>query len=486
VDLRHLDTAALRQSLRQGQCSSRELTTACLTAIQRLDPDINAFITIDPDDALAQADAADQRRARGEDHPLLGIPMAVKDLFCTRNLRTTCGARILEKFIPPYESTATARLRQAGAILLGKSNMDAFAMGSTNEHSDFGPCRNPWDLQRSPGGSSGGSAAAIAARMAWGAIASDTGGSVRVPAAYCGCVGFKPTYGRVSRYGMIAFASSLDQAGALARDVTTAAAIIEAVAGADPADATCAQRPAPSLSAIPPAALAAAKVGVIQELFAAPMEPAAAEAYQDTLQRLAKAGLELHNIHLPELQTALPAYHVIAMAEAASNLARYDGLRFGQARAAADLHHIRRQSRAAGFNREVKRRIITGTYILSAGQQAGLHPKAMAARAAITAALHRALRTTPLLLSPTTPRSAPPLLLQAPEDPILTYHQDLMTVGPSLAGLPAISLPCARIHQRPLGLQIIAAPFAEATLIAFARAIEALLDPLPLPCGVTP
>ncbi|MBF0294494.1 MAG: Asp-tRNA(Asn)/Glu-tRNA(Gln) amidotransferase subunit GatA [Magnetococcales bacterium] len=482
--------AAASRALAAGTVSSLELTRACLQRIARLNPEINAFITIDEEGALQAAREADARIARKEHTPLTGIPLAIKDIFCTQGLRTTCASAMLANFIPPYESTVTGRLRTAGAVLLGKTNMDEFAMGSSNETSHFGPVRNPWDLDRTPGGSSGGSAAAMAAGMCLGALGTDTGGSIRQPAALTGITGLKPTYGRVSRFGMIAFASSLDQAGPMTRTVEDAALLLQVMAGHDPLDATSIDAPVPDYAAALPCDLRDVRIGIPEEYFGNGLNHeirAAIEAVQEVYREL---GATLVPISLPMTGHAIPTYYIIAPAEASSNLARYDGIRFGhRADQPKDLRDLYCRTRAEGFGPEVKRRIMLGTYVLSSGYYDAYYRKAQQVRRLIAEDFSTAFAKHRLtaILTPTSPETAF-LLGEKNQDPVSMYLSDIDTINVNLAGLPAISLPCGLdARGLPIGFQLIGRPLDEPAILATGHAFQqATRWHAHTPPGVTP
>jgi aspartyl-tRNA(Asn)/glutamyl-tRNA(Gln) amidotransferase subunit A len=466
---------AAREALERGATSSVELTRACLARIEATDERINAWLHVDAEGALAQAAAVDARRARGERlGPLAGVPVGLKDIFLTRDLPTTCGSRILEGYRPPYDATVVARLRAAGAVLLGKQNMDAFAMGSSNENSAFGAVHNPWDVDRTPGGSSGGSAAAVAAGHCFGALGTDTGGSIRQPASFCGVVGLKPTYGRVSRFGVIAFASSLDQPGPLARTVRDAAALFEACAGPDPHDATSVDVPLPvGLEAMPrDADLAGVRLGVPAEYFGEGLAPGVAAATQAALDRLRALGADLVEVHLPHARYGVAAYYLVATAEASSNLARFDGVRYGLRRPGADLAAMYGATRDAGFGLEVKRRIMLGTYALSAGYYDAYYRKASQARTLVRRDFDAALDTVDAIVTPVSPTTAF-RLGERVDDPLAMYLADVFTIGCNLAGLPGLSVPCGFDEDHlPVGLQLIGRAFDEATLLRIAASYE--------------
>ncbi len=407
---------------------------------------------------------------------LAGIPYAHKDLFCTAGLRTTAGSRMLDGFVPPYDATVSARLDQAGAVCIGKANMDEFAMGSSNENSAFGAVRNPWDLQRVPGGSSGGSAALVAAGIVPFATGSDTGGSVRQPAAFCGVTGFKPSYGRISRYGMIAFASSLDQAGVIARHARDCAEVLNCLAGFDPRDATSVERPAEDFVAACDRGVRGLRIGIARELYSAGIRSEIADCTRAALAELERAGALLVDIELPRLQLSVPAYYVIAPAEASSNLARYDGVRYGhRAEAARDLNDLYARSRSEGFGTEVKRRILVGTFVLSAGYYDAYYLRAQQVRRLIAEDFARAFAGVDVIAGPTTPDVAFRIGEKA-DDPLAMYAADINTVAVNLAGLPAISVPCGFVDGLPVGLQLIGPAWGEASLFAAAHGYQQISD----------
>ena len=458
--------------LRRGEISAVELTQAVLDRIEAIEPQVRAYLTLAPELALAQAVEADRRRAAGEDHPLLGIPVAIKDVISVAGLPTTCGSRILENYVPPFSATVVEKLRTAGAVILGKTNTDEFAMGSSTENSAFFPTHNPWDLSRTPGGSSGGSAAAVAAGMALGALGSDTGGSVRQPAAFCGVVGLKPSYGRVSRWGLVAFASSLDQIGPLARTVDDAALLLQTIAGYDPRDSTSVDAPLPDYTAEAAGDLRGLRVGVPREYFIAGMQPEVEAAVRAAIQTLADLGADVVEVSLPHTEYALPVYYLIAPAEASANLGRYDGLRYGLSLPGKDLWATYRRTRGQGFGPEVKRRIMLGTYALSAGYYDAYYLKASQVRTLIRRDFDRALAECDVLATPTTPTTAF-RLGEKVDDPLQMYLQDVFTLALSLAGLPGLSLPCGFDEQGlPIGLQIMGRAFDEKTVLRVARAYE--------------
>jgi aspartyl-tRNA(Asn)/glutamyl-tRNA(Gln) amidotransferase subunit A len=472
----HLSIGEARTLLRQGEISSAELTQALLDRTLDLDNDLKAYLTLAPELALAQAAEADRRRAAGENGPLLGIPLAIKDVICVEGLPTTCGSRILESYVPPFSATVFEKLRQAGAVLLGKTNTDEFAMGSSTENSAFFPTHNPWDLHRVPGGSSGGSAAAVAAGMALGALGSDTGGSVRQPASYCGIVGLKPSYGRVSRWGLVAFASSLDQVGPLTRNVYDSACLLGAIAGYDPRESTSVDAPVPDYTAALTGDIRGLRVGVPQEYFVDGMQPEVERAVHAAIEVLSGLGARIVHVSLPHTDYALPVYYLIAPAEASANLARYDGIRYGLSLDGEDLWDSYRQTREQGFGPEVKRRIMLGTYALSAGYYDAYYLKASQVRTLIRRDFDRALERCDVLVAPTAPRTAFKIGEKV-DDPLQMYLEDVFTLALSLAGLPGLSLPCGFDGDGlPIGLQIMGGAFDEATLLRVAHAYEQATD----------
>ena len=472
-----LTLAGARDALRSRKVSARELTTAYSDAIASLNPVLNAFITATPELALVQADAADAALARGEAGPLAGIPLAIKDLFCTEGVRTTAGSRILAPFVPPYESTITAQLLRDGAVFLGKANLDEFAMGSSNMTSAFGAVTNPWTPAGAlaplvPGGSSGGSAAAVAARLALGATGTDTGGSIRQPASFCGIVGIKPTYGRCSRWGIVAFASSLDQAGPFARNVEDAAILLGSMSGFDPKDSTSAERTVPDFAAACARGVKGLRIGVPREYRSDEM-PAEIEAlWRRGLAWLRDAGAEIVDVSLPHTKYGLATYYIVAPAEASSNLARYDGVRFGARVEGGDLTELYERTRAAGFGAEVKRRVLIGTYVLSAGYYDAYYLRAQKVRALILKDFTDAFQRVDALLTPTTP-SAAFAQGESMDDPIKMYLNDVFTVPANMAGIPGLSVPAGLSEAGlPLGLQVLGRPFDEETVFAVGGAIE--------------
>ncbi len=458
--------------LRRREISARELTDAALSEIERREGDLHAFITVTADRARAEADAVDRRFAAGEDlPPLAGIPIALKDNLCTSGVPTTCGSRILEGFVPPYDATVVARLRQAGAVVLGKTNLDEFAMGSSTEFSAFGPTRNPWDLTLVPGGSSGGSAAAVAAGEAIVALGSDTGGSIRLPASFCGVVGLKPTYGRVSRYGLVAFGSSLDQIGPLTRDVTDAALALAAIAGHDPNDSTSLRWSVPDYRAALRPDVRGLKVGVPREYFGEGMDPLVAHAIQQGIDQLARLGATVDGTSLPSTPYALAAYYIVAPAEASANLARYDGVKYGRRVPGADYWEMLARTREVGFGPEVKRRIMVGTYTLSAGYYEAYYLQAQKARTLIKQDFDRAFATFDALAVPTAPTVAFPIGARV-EDPVAMYLTDVFTVTVNVAGLPGLVVPCALVKGLPVGLQLVGPAGSEETLLRLGYTFE--------------
>jgi aspartyl-tRNA(Asn)/glutamyl-tRNA(Gln) amidotransferase subunit A len=473
--LHTLSIGQLGQSLSSGEISSVELTRHFLDRIERLNPALNAMITRTGELALAQAQAADTRRAAGENAPLLGIPLIHKDIFCTDGVRTSCGSRMLDNFIAPYDATVVTRLKAAGAVMLGKANMDEFAMGSSNETSFYGPVKNPWDTSKVPGGSSGGSAAATAARLAPFATGTDTGGSIRQPAALTGVTGVKPTYGRVSRYGIIAFASSLDQAGVFAHSAADAAIVLKAMAGFDPRDSTSIDAPVPDYPAALEQPLTGLKIGLLREFFDG-LESRNTALIHDALKIYRSMGAQTVEVSLPHLPLSVPTYYVVAPAECSSNLSRYDGVRFGyRCDSPKDLLDLYTRSRGEGFGAEVKRRIMTGTYVLSAGYFDAYYLQAQKVRRLITDDFRAAFAQVDLLIGPTTPTPAFAIGAKI-DDPITMYLNDIYTIGANLAGLPGLSLPCGLIDGLPMGLQLIGPHFSEAKLLNAAHRFQEATD----------
>jgi aspartyl-tRNA(Asn)/glutamyl-tRNA(Gln) amidotransferase subunit A len=473
--LHTLSIGELADRLADKQISSVELARHFLARIERLNPSLNAVITVTADAALSSAAAADARLAAGERGRLLGIPLIHKDIFCTDGVRTSCGSRMLDGFVAPYDATVVTRLKAAGAVMLGKSNMDEFAMGSSNETSYYGPVRNPWDTTKVPGGSSGGSAAASAARLAPYSTGTDTGGSIRQPAALTGLTGVKPTYGRVSRYGMIAFASSLDQAGVLSRSAADAAEVLKVMAGFDPKDSTSVDVPVPDYPALLDAPLKGLKIGLLREFFDG-LESRNAALIQDALKLFTSLGAETVEVSLPHLPLSVPTYYVVAPAECSSNLSRFDGVRYGYRCAApADLTDLYERSRGEGFGAEVKRRIMTGTYVLSAGYFDAYYLKAQKVRRLITEDFRAAFEKVDLVAGPTTPTPAFAIGAKI-DDPVTMYLNDIYTIGANLAGLPGLSTPCGYVDGLPMGLQLVGPHFSEAKLLSAAHHYQRATD----------
>ncbi|MCG8049295.1 MAG: Asp-tRNA(Asn)/Glu-tRNA(Gln) amidotransferase subunit GatA [Candidatus Thiodiazotropha endolucinida] len=468
--------AELGAAMQAGEFSSVELTRHFIERIERLNGDLNALITPTPDQALAEAEAADRVIRSGQAGPLTGIPLVQKDIFCTQGVKTSCGSRMLDSFISPYDATVVERLKQAGTVSLGKANMDEFAMGSSNETSYYGPVRNPWDQNRVPGGSSGGSAAAVAARIAVAGTGTDTGGSIRQPAALCGITGLKPTYGRVSRFGMIAFASSLDQAGPMTRSAEDAAMLLQAMAGFDSRDSTCADQPVPDYSATLNDSLRGLKIGLPREYFDAGLDSAVAASIDGAIGLYKQLGAEVVDINLPNTALAVPTYYVVAPAECSSNLSRFDGVRFGyRCEDPKDLEDLYKRSRGEGFGAEVKRRILIGTYALSAGYYDAYYLKAQKTRHLISDDFKRAFETVDVIMGPTTPTTAF-ALGEKTDDPVTMYLNDIYTIAANLAGLPGISIPVQPVNWLPVGLQIIGNYFTEGKLLNVAHRLQAETD----------
>ena len=460
--------------LRKREFTAVELTESVYQRIAETDDRVRAFLSLAHDSALEAARRADERlKKEGPNAPALcGIPIALKDNFLAKELRTTCASKILGDFLPPYEATATTKLRAAGAVIVGKTNLDEFAMGSSCENSAFWPTRNPWNLERIPGGSSGGSAAAVSADQCIVALGTDTGGSIRQPAACCGVVGLKPTYGRVSRYGIIAFASSMDQVGPITKDVRDAAILLEAIAGHDPADSTSVQRPVGDYQAALSGDIRGLRIGVPKEYFVPGMETEVEQAVRAALRRFERSGASVDEISLPHTEYAVAVYYIVATAEASSNLARYDGMRFGCRADAQDLTETYRISRELGFGTEVKRRIMLGTYVLSAGYYDAYYLKAQRVRTLIKSDFDEAFKRCDVIATPTTPTTAFKLG-EKTQDPLQMYLSDIFTISINLAGLPALSLPCGFDDAgMPIGLQLIGRPFDEAIILRAAHSYE--------------
>ena len=470
--LHELTVAQIQQQLIEKKFSSREITQHYLNRIDTLNSDYNCYITVDTNGALAAADQADQAIAAGSSAPLLGVPIAHKDIFCTEGLTTTCGSKMLANFVSPYDATVVSKMKAAGAVMLGKTNMDEFAMGSSNETSFFGPVKNPWDVETVPGGSSGGSAAAVAAQLAPAATGTDTGGSIRQPAALCGITGIKPTYGRVSRYGMIAFASSLDQAGPMTKTAEDAAILLNSMSGLDHKDSTSLDTAVPDFTATLDESLAGLKIGIPKEYFDQRLDIAMADAVQAGLAELEKLGAKLVDIELPNSALSVPAYYVIAPAEASSNLSRFDGVRYGyRCDDPEDLEDLYTRTRSEGFGDEVKRRILVGTYALSAGYYDAYYRKAQQIRRLIKEDFVRAFEQVDIIAGPTAPSTAFKFGAKT-ADPVAMYLEDIYTIAVNLAGLPAMSLPAGQLDNMPIGMQLVGNYFAEQKLLNVAHQFQ--------------
>ena len=468
--------AEIAAALDRREVSSEELTRHFLGRIARLDGQLNSFVTVTEEQALRQAREADRRRAAGEGGPLTGVPMAHKDIFCTLGVRTSCGSRMLDPFVSPYDATVVERVAAAGMVMLGKTNMDEFAMGSSSETSFYGPVRNPWDPGRVPGGSSGGSAAAVAARLAPVATGTDTGGSIRQPAALTGLTGLKPTYGRVSRYGMVAFASSLDQGGPFARSAEDAAWLLSAMAGFDPRDSTSLDRPVDDYVGALEAPLDGLRVGLPKEYFGEGLDPRVSAVVEAAVRELEGLGARVREVSLPNSSLAVPVYYVVAPAECSSNLSRYDGVRYGHRCAEPKgLEDLYKRSRSEGFGAEVKRRIMIGTYALSAGYYDAYYLKAQQIRRLIADDFRRAFAEVDVLVGPTSPSTAF-RLGEKTSDPVQMYLSDIYTIAVNLAGLPAIALPAGFVDGLPVGLQVIGDYFSEARLLNVGHRYQQLTD----------
>ena len=466
----------ISDGLAAGDFSSVEIIRELLDRIAAANPALNAYITVTDELALQQAEAADQARADGRAGALTGVPLAVKDIFCTDGVLTSCASRMLENFRAPYDATVIEKLKAAGTVMLGKTNMDEFAMGSSNENSHYGPARNPWDRERVPGGSSGGSAVAVAAGLAPAALGTDTGGSIRQPAAFCGITGLKPTYGRVSRYGMIAYASSLDQGGPMARSAEDCALLLQAMAGFDERDSTSIEREVPDYAASLDQEIGGLRIGLPQEYFAEGLDDGVARVIEAAIDEYRRLGAEIVEISLPNSGIAIPAYYVVAMAECSSNLSRFDGVRFGhRCDDPKDLEDLYKRSRAEGFGDEVKRRILIGTYALSAGYYDAYYLKAQKLRRLISDDFQRAFEQCDLIAGPTTPTPAFPLGANQ-DDPVAMYLQDIYTISVNLAGLPAMSIPAGFSDGLPVGLQLIGNYFDEARLLGAAHRFQQATD----------
>ncbi len=468
--------AGLADGLGKREFSSVELTRHLLGRLEAAQPQLNAMISITGEAALAAAARADGALAGGKAGPLTGLPVVHKDIFCTEGVRTSCGSRMLDNFVSPYDATVVARLKAAGTVMLGKSNMDEFAMGSSNETSWYGPVRNPWNPAMVPGGSSGGSAAVVAARLAPAATATDTGGSIRQPAALCGVTGLKPTYGRVSRYGMIAFASSLDQAGMIAASAEDCALLLGAMAGFDPRDSTSVDAPVPDYVGALAAGARGLRLGIVKEFFDKGLDPQNEQRLRAAFAQFEKLGATLVDVSLPNVGLSVPTYYVVAPAECSSNLARFDGVRFGhRCEGPKDLLDLYKRSRGEGFGAEVKRRIMTGTYVLSTGYYDAYYLKAQRVRQLISGDFARAFERVDLLIGPTSPTPAFALGAKT-ADPVTMYLNDIYTIGANLAGVPALSVPCGFVNELPVGLQLIGPHFSEARLLAAAHAFQQETD----------
>lgn len=475
-ELCRLSLTELSWRLQAGEVSSVEVTEAFLARIEKVDCHVRAYLTVDAHGAREQARAAQARLAKGEGGPLTGIPLALKDILATRGLRTTCASRMLATFVPPYDATVVARLREAGAVFLGKVNLDEFAMGSSTETSAFGPTHNPWRPDRTPGGSSGGSAAAVAADLCTASLGSDTGGSIRQPASHCGVVGLKPTYGRVSRFGLIAYASSLDQIGPLTKEVRDAAVLLTAIAGHDPRDSTAMRAPVPDYHAVLGQEIKGLTIGVPREYLGEGVDPEVKAAVTRALGTLEGLGARLLEVSLPHTAYAVAAYYLIATAEASSNLARYDGVKYGFRAAGKNLLETYLETRTQGFGPEVRRRIMLGTYALSAGYYEAYYRKASQVRALIRRDFDAAFATCDVLAGPVAPTPAF-RLGEKLADPLTMYLSDIFTIPVNLAGLPAISVPCGLSHEGlPIGLQLLGPPLGEEVVLKTAYAFEQATD----------
>jgi len=468
--------AEMARGLKAKEFSSEELTRAFLTRIERFNPRLNAFISVLKDSALAEARAVDKQRAAGQAGPLLGLPLAHKDIFCTEGVRTTCASKMLDNFVAPYDATVVARLKQAGTVLLGKTNMDEFAMGSSNETSYYGPVKNPWDETKVPGGSSGGSAAAVAARLAPAATGTDTGGSIRQPAALVGLTGLKPTYGRVSRYGIVAFASSLDQAGVITYTAEDTAMLLQSIAGFDERDSTSLDKPVPDYVKSLDRPVKGLRIGVPKEFFDKGLDTKVAETVQAAIDVYRKLGAEVTDVSLPNFWLSVPTYYVVAPAECSANLARFDGVRFGyRCKDPVDLTDLYMRSRGEGFGAEVKRRIMTGTYVLSSGYYDAYYLKAQKTRTLIRQDFLEAFKQVDVIMGPTAPGTAFGLGEKV-DDPVTMYLNDIYANGVNLAGLPGLSIPAGFAGGLPVGLQLIGNYFDEARLLAMGHQYQRETD----------
>ncbi len=462
--------------LKSRQLSSVELTRACLERISRIEPEVHAFVTVTDELALKQAEAADRLLANNSAGPLTGIPVLIKDVMCTKGIRTTCSSKILENLVPPYDATVVEKLKTCDSVIIGKANMDEFAMGSSTENSAFFPTHNPWDLNRVPGGSSGGSAAAVAAGETIYALGSDTGGSIRQPAGFCSVVGFKPTYGRVSRYGLVAFASSLDQIGPLTRDVTDCALVMNAISGYDSRDSTSVSQLVPDYTRCLGASLKGLRIGVPKEYFVEGVQSEVATAIKTAIGQLEELGVEVDwEVSLPHTPYALAVYYIIAPSEASANLARYDGVKYGFSYQAPSMWESMEKTRQYGFGAEVKRRIMLGTYALSAGYYDAYYLKAQRVRTLIRREFDQAFEKYDVLVTPTSP-TVPFKIGEKVDDPLQMYLSDVCTLPVNIAGLPAISIPAGFANDLPIGLQIISKPFGEETILKVAHGYEQSTD----------
>ncbi|MGC1342216.1 MAG: Asp-tRNA(Asn)/Glu-tRNA(Gln) amidotransferase subunit GatA [Candidatus Binataceae bacterium] len=471
-ELNRLTITDAAARLRKREISSTELTRACLDRIAAVEPRLHAFITVIEKPALAQAAEADRRLGTGDAPALCGIPLGIKDIYATKGVATTCASKILSNFVPPFDATVIAKLRAEGAVFVGKTNMDEFAMGSSTENSAFGPTMNPHDLARVSGGSSGGSAAAVAADECLGALGTDTGGSIREPASFCGVVGIKPTYSRVSRYGVVAFASSLDQVGPFAKSVRDAAIMLRSLAGHDPRDSTCSTRAVPDYERALTGEVKGIRIGVPKEYFVAGMDPAVESSVRAALKHYETMGAKLIDISLPHTSYAIACYYLVATAEASANLARYDGIRYGVRAAAEDTIALYETTRAQGFGAEVKRRIMLGTFALSTGYYDAYYLKAMKVRTLIRRDFERAFESCDVIVTPVAPGTAFKLG-EKMNDPLTMYLSDIFTISVNLAGLPGLALPCGYdANNLPIGMQIIGAPFAEEAILRAGDAFE--------------
>jgi aspartyl-tRNA(Asn)/glutamyl-tRNA(Gln) amidotransferase subunit A len=471
-DLNKLTITQARNLLRSGTISAVELTQACLERIAKVEARIHAFITVTANEALKQAADADKRIKGGDAPPLCGIPLGIKDVYCTTGVRTTCASKILDNFVPPYDATAVAKLRAHGAVFVGKTNMDEFAMGSSTENSAYGATMNPYDLERVAGGSSGGSAAAVAADECLASLGTDTGGSIREPASFCGVIGIKPTYSRVSRYGVIAYASSLDQVGPFAKTVRDAATVLAAVAGVDPMDSTCSARPVPDYEAALAGSVKGLRIGVPKEFFVEGMDAEVETSIRTAMKQFESLGAKATEVSLPHTEYAVGAYYLIATAEASANLARYDGVRFGPRAEASGLAELYSRTRAQGFGAEVKRRIMLGTFALSAGYYDAYYVKAQRVRTLIRRDFDQAFAKCDLILTPTVPTTAF-RLGEKVNNPLQMYLSDIFTISVNLAGLPGLVVPCGYDKLNlPIGLQLIGPAFGEELVLRAGDAYE--------------